>query len=216
MKKVSFCIGVFMVLFLAFGVYAAPAQQGDLRDFNGTWLKLTIKPQKGLEFTTGYNSTDAPAKMKASAGNIYACMDVDDQGIANGQAYLRLFDKEGTTIGYGWINWDAGTNLEFLGYLYAYIASDTTYTAGVEGSPGSVLDTWLYGYVSVKGKEVDKIKIQSVSGEGYTYAPDSTETTGNYAGFGYILNGGFTKDNKIPEITPACGAIDFTLWPPIL
>jgi hypothetical protein len=209
MKKVSFCIGVFMVLFLAFGVYAAPPQ-GDLRDFDGTWLKLTVKPQKGLEFT-GYNSTDAPAKMKAGALNIYACMDVNDPGVANGEAFLRLFKQDGTAIGYGTLKWDAGTNLEFLGYLDAFIATNVTYTSDIYGYPsgGDVTDIELYGYVSVKGKAVDKIKIQSVSGEGYIQAPDATDTTGAYAGFGYILNGGFTKDRKVPQIIPACGDLSF-------
>jgi len=63
--------------------------------------------------------------------------------------------------------------------------------------------------VSVKGKSVDKVKIHSISGAGYIQAPDATETTGRYARFGYILNGGFTKGEKMPQISPACGDMEF-------
>jgi hypothetical protein len=94
-----------------------------------------------------------------------------------------------------------------MGYLRAFIATDVTYvpdqTTGFPAEPS--WDTYLSGFVNVTGKSADKIKIKSISGEGYIEAPDITETTGRYAGFGYILNGGFTKDNKLPEITPACG-----------
>lgn len=209
MKKISLCISVFVILFLAVGVYTAQAQ-ADLSAFDGTWLKLTVKPQKGLEFT-GYDSTAAPDKMKAGAEQIYACMDVDSTNPEGGleQAYLRLFDKQGTAIGYGTLSWDAGTNLEFMGYLRAFIATDVTYVPNPDtGFPVELSwDTYLYGYVSVTGQSADKIKIKSISGEGYIQASDVTETTGRYAGFGYILNGGFTKDKKIPQITPACGEL---------
>lgn len=207
MKKVSlFCIGIVIGLFLTVGVYTAQAQ--DLSAFNGTWLKLTVKPQKGLEFT-GYDSTSAPGKMKASAGNFYACVDVDEASPT--PVYLRLFDKEGTAVGYGYLFWDAGTNLEFLGYLEASLADDVAYVPGIDGFPaeGSLTDTYLQGYVNVVGKAADKIKIKSVSGEGWIQSPDATETTGTYAGFGYTLNGGIAKGKKIPQITPACGEMVF-------
>lgn len=207
MKKVLLCIGVVLVLFLVFGAHAAPPQ-GDLRDFNGTWLKLTVKPQKGLEFT-GYDSMNAPQKMTAGARKIYACMDVYGGYSPNPQAYLRFFDKDGTPIGHGYLRWNAGTNLEFLGYLGAYIATDVTYIPGANGFPleESLTDTELSGHVNVKGNAVDKIKIKSISGEGIILAPDATEATGRFAGFGYILNGGFTRDKNVPQVNPACGEI---------
>lgn len=206
MKKVSLCIGIFLALFLVFSGYTAQAQ--NLSAFDGTWLKLTIKPQKGLEFT-GLDSTSAPRKMQARADTWYACADID-VAFPN-VAYLRFFDREGTAIGSGSLYWDAGTNLEFMGYLEAAIATDVTYIPGIDGFPtvDSLTDTAVYGYVNVAGKSIDKIKIKSISGEGYIQAPDATETTGMYAGFGYTLSGGFTKDKKIPTITPACGAIVF-------
>jgi len=207
MKKVSLCIGVVLILILAFGAHAAPPQ-GDLRDFNGTWLKLTVKPQKGLEFT-GYYSMNAPQKMTAGARKIYACMDVYGGYSPNPQAYLRFFDKDETPIGHGYLRWNAGTNLEFLGYLGAYIATDVTYIPGANGFPleESLTDTELSGHVNVKGNAVDKIKIKSISGEGIILAPDATEATGRFAGFGYILNGGFTRDKNVPQVNPACGEI---------
>lgn len=188
------------------GTYTAQAQT--FTGFDGTWLKLTIKPQRGLEFT-GYDSTSAPAKMRASALNAYACIDVDEN--APNPAYLRFYNRSGTAVGNGVLYWDAGTNLEFLGYLEASLATNVAYVPGDDGFPtdSTLTDTYVYGYVSVKGKTVDKIKIQSVSGEGYIQSPGATATQGTYAGFGYVLNGGSTKDKNIPTITPACGAIIF-------
>jgi len=207
MKKVSlFCIGIVIGLFLTVGVYTAQAQ--DLSAFNGTWLKLTVKPQNGLEFT-GYDSTSAPGKMQARGGIVYVCVDVDEAESSKG--YLRFFEKDGTPMGEGILHWDAGTNLEFLGYLEASLADDVAYVPGIDGFPaeGSLTDTYLQGYVNVSGKAADKIKIKSVSGEGWIQSPDATETTGTYAGFGYKLNGGIAKGKKIPSITPACGSMVF-------
>lgn len=207
MKKVSlFCIGVVVGLFLTVGVYTAQAQ--DLSSFNGAWLKLTVKPQKGLEFT-GYDSTAAPRKMQARRGSVYVCVDIDEAAPQTG--YLRFFEKDGTPMGDGILHWDAGTNLEFLGYLEASLADEVDYVPGIDGFPAedSLTDTYLQGYVNVARKAADKIKIKSVSGEGWIQSPDATETTGTYAGFGYTLNGGVAKGKKIPQITPACGEMVF-------
>lgn len=206
MKKLSLCVGLFTVFFLVVGAYTAQAQ--DLSGLNGAWLKLNVKPQKGLEFT-GFDSTAAPEKMKARAGALYVCVDVDEA--APNPAYLRFFEKDGTAIGNGTLYWDAGTNLEFLGYIEANLAIDVTYVPGVDGFPAidSLTDTSIYGYVSVAGKSVEKIKIKSVSGEGYIQDPDATATTGTYAGFGYTLNGGSMNDKKTPMISPACGSMVF-------
>ena len=210
MKKVSLCIGIVIAFFLVICSYTAQAQ--DLSAFNGAWLKMTVKPQKGLEFT-GLDSTTAPEKMKAGAGNFYACVDVDEA--APTPVYLRLFNKEGTAVGYGYLYWDAGTNLQFMGYLEAYISDEVQYVAGEDGFPGvgSLTDVYLYGFVNVAGKAVDKIKIKSISGEGYIQSPDATATTGTYAGFGYTLNGGYTESRKLPTITPACGEMVFPVEP---
>lgn len=209
MKKVSFCIAVVLVLVFTAGAHAKPAT-GDLSAFDGTWLKLTFKFQRGLEFF-GYDSINAPQKMQAGARTVYACMDFNP--LQPEAAYLRFFDRDGTPIGFGSLAWDAGTDLEFLGYLEANLATDVTYEADQYGFPvGSyVYDTRLSGFVSVRGGAVDKTKIQSISGEGYIQAPDATMTTGRYAGFGYILNGGFTKGEKMPQISPACGEMEFIL-----
>ena len=210
MKKFSLCIGSFLVFILMAGVYFVQAQEvGDLRDLNGQWFKLTLKPQKGLEFT-GYDSTAEPKKMNAGAGNFYACVDVEPTPGNNPEAYMRIFDKKGTVVGFGYLYWNAGANLNFLGYWRGYICSECTYTEGFDGFPGMTYDTWLYGYVSVSGKSYDKLKIKGISGEGYIQAVDSGPLTGTYAGFGYQLNGGVTNDKKIPDITPACGAM---VWP---
>ncbi|MFZ2800222.1 MAG: hypothetical protein WAZ30_08360, partial [Syntrophorhabdus sp.] len=67
----------------------------------------------------------------------------------------------------------------------------------------------LKGYVNVAGKTADKIKITSISGEGWIESPDATETTGTYAGFGYTLKGSIIKGKKTPMILPSCGAMVF-------
>ena len=207
MKKVSILIGIVVALFFVMGSYNVQAQ--NLNALNGTWLKMTIKPQKGLEFT-GYDSTSLPRKMKTRGGSLYVCVDVDVN--AQYAAYLRFFEKDGTPMGDGLLEWDAGTDLQFLGYIRASLAGDVHYVPGDDGFPamGSQTDTYLQGYVKVAGKTADKIKITSISGEGWIQSPGATETTGTYAGFGYTLKGSITKGKKIPMILPpACGAMVF-------
>jgi len=207
MKKVSILIGIAVALFFVMGSYNVQAQ--NLSALDGTWLKMTVKPQKGLEFT-GYDSTSLPRKMKTRGGSLYVCVDVDVN--APYAAYLRFFEKDGTPMGDGLLHWDAGTNLQFLGYLEASLGVDVGYLAGEDGFPaeGSLTDTYLKGYVNVAGKTADKIKITSISGEGWIQSPDATETTGTYAGFGYTLKGSITKGKKTPMILPSCGAMVFS------
>jgi hypothetical protein len=70
MKKVSLCIGVFIVLFLAIGVHTAKAQ--DLSGLNGQWLNGALKVQKG--WVTANGTAGAPEKMQNSTEKFYACV----------------------------------------------------------------------------------------------------------------------------------------------
>lgn len=195
MKKISLCIGVFMVLFLTVCVYAAPAPRGDLRQLDGTWVQMTIKNQKGVEFI-GYDSTAAPENMNAGAEKIYVCMNVEQTAEANEFAFLTFFDKKGAAFGYGYLYWDAGTDLDFLGWMGTYTANDVTYVAADYGPT----DTYTYGPIRVKGRAIDQAKFQSMGGTyGYLQASAVTETTGDYAVFGVNINGTIAKGKNIPS-----------------
>jgi hypothetical protein len=212
MKNVLLCIGAVTVLFLVIGVYTAQAQ-GDLRGFDGRWLQITIQEQKGLSFTMGQDSTETPGKWANRKHQLYACVDVRDKGVANEKANLRFYDSDGRAKGYGSIYWDAGTNLEFLGTISGRLAIDVTYVPGPNGLPTqeSLYDLVADAYSSVKGKDIERIVIQSLGGWGWTEIPTTTETTGIYAGFGINLTGKILTGNRIPKftITPACGEIVF-------
>ncbi len=63
-------------------------------------------------------------------------------------------------------------------------------------------DTYLSGFVNVTGKSADKIKIKSISGEGYIEAPDVTETTGRRYAALVIYSTVVIQKKKIPQIIP--------------
>ena len=212
MKKTTLCIVAFLVLFLMFGVCNAQAQ-ADLRAFDGKWLQMTIQEQKGLSFINGHDSTDTPGSWANRKHQLYACIDVQDSGVPNERANLRFYDKDGKAMGWGVMSWDAGTDLNFLGSIGCDIATDVTYVPGPDGlpAPDSLHDLRVNTYVSVKGTDIERIKIQALGGMGWTEIPTTTETTGNYAGFGIKLSGKSITGKKIPTftITPACGEIVF-------
>ena len=69
MKKISLCIGFFMVFLLLVSVYTARA---DVTGMNGTWLKFTGKI-KGMEFSGGPGSTEDGKNDKGSV-KLYGCV----------------------------------------------------------------------------------------------------------------------------------------------
>lgn len=207
MKKILLCIGAFLVLCLMFGVYAV--QAGDLRAWDGTWLQITIKAQKGVKFT-GYDSTAAPDKLNAGAEKYYACMNVDQTVEDNALVLLTLFDKEGVASGYGFITWDAGTDLDFVGLMMTYTAKDVAYIAADYGP----YDTSTYGPIRVKAKDVEHAKFQSMGGtSGRLQSSTVTETDGDYAVFGVNINGTVAKGSNIPSIDCAWSTLLLPLPP---
>jgi hypothetical protein len=114
-------------------------------------------------------------------------------------------------MGYGSLNWESGTNLDFVNNFAFYLATDVTYVPGTDGKPtqDSLYDLRVNATASIKGTGIEKVKIQSFTGEGWTEIPTTTETTGNYAIFAVSLKGKPATENKIPPftITPACGAM---------
>lgn len=120
MKRVSLCIGVFLVLFLNIGVCTVQAQ--DLSGFNGQWLNTTLKMQNTWA-TDGSGTTTVPVKMKNTTEKFYACARA-----GGGSATLFLFNREGTfipdlTIHVGWI---AGTDDDFVANLNISIPGTTS------------------------------------------------------------------------------------------
>ena len=119
MKRVSLCIGVFLVLFLGISNYTVQAQ--DLSGFNGQWLNVTLKMQN-VWATDGSGTTAVPEKIKNTAEKFYACARA-----GGGSATLYLFNREGTfipdfTIHIGWI---AGTDDDFVANLNISIPGTT-------------------------------------------------------------------------------------------
>jgi hypothetical protein len=112
MKKYSICIGVFLVLFLAVGVYTAEAQVTGL---NGTWLKLSGK-LKGMEFSGGPGSTEDGKNDKGSV-KLYGC--VVDGPFFDNQFFTQLYEKERTAIraGDAVFQKSAGTEDKFAGWF---------------------------------------------------------------------------------------------------
>ena len=112
MKKLSICIGVCMVLFLAVGVYTAQAQVTGL---NGTWLKFTGK-LKGMEFSGGPGSTEKGRNDNDSI-KLYGC--VVDGPFFDNQFFVQLYEKERTAIraGDAVFQKSAGTEDKFAGWF---------------------------------------------------------------------------------------------------
>jgi hypothetical protein len=113
MKKISICIGVFMVLFLAVGVYTAHAQVTGL---NGTWLKFTGK-FKGMEFSGGPGSTETGRNDNDSI-KLYGCV-VDGPYYYDNQFFVQLYEKDKNAIraGDAVFQKSAGTEDKFAGWL---------------------------------------------------------------------------------------------------
>jgi len=158
MKKVSFCIVVFIVLFLAIGVHTVKAQ--DLSGLNGEWLNGTLKAQKG--WVTANGTAGAPEKMQNSTEKFYACVRAE-----GGSATLFMFDREGNPIADFMVSigWIAGTNDDFVGSMTINKPPQTN-----------------FGFVHVKDG-----KFQSINGYGI-YSDANVFTTYDIAFNSKILN----------------------------
>ena len=84
MKKVSLCIGVFIVLFLAIGVHTVKAQ--DLSGLNGQWLNGTLKVQKGW-VTDRTGTTSCPRKDAEFYGEVLCVC--ESRGWISNAIYVR-------------------------------------------------------------------------------------------------------------------------------
>ena len=165
MKKISICIGVFMVLFLAVGVYTAQAQVTGL---NGTWLKFTGK-LKGMEFSGGPGSTEK-GKNDNDSIKLYGC--VVDGPFYDNQFFVQLYEKERTAIraGDAVFQKSAGTEDKFAGWFSMKLMegynplNPDEYTTSVS-APGEM---------TIKN---DKIKFKGFGGQA------EKEPAGTYTGY---------------------------------
>lgn len=111
MKKLSLCIGVFLVLFFMTGVYTSQAQ-GDLTGYNGLWLK-DVSTYRNVVWAGLPDSETIPEKGSNEKYTTYTCMSVDPA--TPGTINLSTYDKYGNylkTSGSIW--WHSGTNTEFF------------------------------------------------------------------------------------------------------
>jgi hypothetical protein len=113
MKKVSLYIGIFIVFFLAVGVYMAQAVVAD--GLNGTWLKLTGSI-KGLEFAGGPGSEEV-GKNDNDSLKLYGC--ILDGPFYDNQFFVQLYEKASDAIpaGVGVFEKKAGTADKFAGWF---------------------------------------------------------------------------------------------------
>jgi len=156
MKKLSLCIGVFLVLFLMMSVYTAQAQ-GDLTAYNGYWLK-DVSKYLNMVYAGIPGSETVPQKGSNETYTTYTCMSVDPA--TPGTINLSTYDKDGNYLGIsGFIWWHSGTNTEFLAdmelvsddnleYNTAYITVSYNKFKAVPGfgyySSEEYFDTWNF------------------------------------------------------------------------
>jgi len=165
MKKLTICIGVFMVLFLAVGVYTAQAQVTGL---NGTWLKFTGK-LKGMEFSGGPGST-GEGRNDNDSFKLYGC--VVDGPYYDNQFFVQLYEKErtATRAGDAVFQKSAGTEDKFAGWFNMKLMEDYNPLNPDEYSTS----------VSAPGEMTirnDKIKFKSFGGQA------EKEPAGAYRGY---------------------------------
>jgi hypothetical protein len=160
MKKISICIGVFMVLFLAVGVYTAQAVVAD--GLNGTWLKFTGS-LKGMEFSGGSGSEEA-GKNDNDSFKLYGC--VVDGPFYDNQFFVQFYEKASTAprAGVGVFEKKAGTADKFAGWftmnlMEGYVpANPDEYTTSIS----------VPGEMTIKRNSlgnIDKIKFKGLYGQ---------------------------------------------------
>ena len=192
MKKLTICIGVFMVLFLAVGVYTAQAQVTGL---NGTWLKFTGK-LKGMEFSGGPGST-GEGRNDNDSFKLYGC--VVDGPYYDNQFFVQLYEKEKTAIraGDAVFQKSAGTEDKFAGWLSMKLMegynplNPNEYTTSVS-APGEM---------TIKN---DKIKFKAFGGQAEKQPAEPAGTYAGYALYGVKLDAKTATAKSLPfdEATP--------------
>jgi len=190
MKKFSLCIGAFLVLFLMFGGYTAQAQ-GDLQEFNATWLKFSGKAT-GSELAGGEGST-SPAQKDNGSIQLYGCV----VGFPEGPALIQVYEKDSTAnrAGWGTFSKKGGTADKFIGWFHLR-TSDEGWSAV---NPNDyTTDTYVPGEMTAKNEKLNF--------KGYGGQAEKKPATGydGYALYGVKLGAKTATARSLPfdETTP--------------
>jgi|GEM_PF-1108581 len=192
MKKATMCIGVFIVLFLAVGVYTVQAEVTS--GLNGTWLKFTGS-FKGMEFAGGPGSENA-GRNDSDSITLYGC--VVDGPFFDNQFFVQFYERASTATpaGVGVFEKKAGTADKFAGWFTMNLMEGY-----VPATPDIYTDT-----ISVPGEitinrnrldNIDKIKFRGFGGQA------KKEPAGSYTG--YALYG----VKKLNAKTATAGSLPF-------
>lgn len=169
MKKATLYIGVFIVFFLAVGVYMA---QADVTGgMNGTWLKFTSS-FKGMEFADGPESTVAGVNDNDSI-KLYGCL--VDGPFYDKKFFIQVYEKTKTTTpaGAAVFQKSAGTEDKFAGWFSMNLMEDynpatpAIYTTSVS----------VPGEMTIKRGRTDQISFKGFGGQA------EKEPAGAYTGY---------------------------------
>jgi len=157
MKKATMCIGVFIVLFLAVGVYTVQAEVTS--GLNGTWLKFTGS-FKGMEFAGGPGSENA-GRNDSDSITLYGC--VVDGPFFDNQFFVQLYERvrTATRAGAAVFQKSAGTANGFAGWFSMKLMDDYNPAA-----PDIYTTTILApGEMTINRGSTDKIKFKGFGGQ---------------------------------------------------
>ena len=172
MKKVSLCIGAFLVLFLISGVYNAQSQDyAVLNQMNGKWLKFNGSV-KGYDFGVFHDPAGKADKFQGTLNQIYACVSYNP---ANETADMYVYDKAGTQTGWGVLYWESGTTDDWLSWIDLHLVSTG------DPYPANNTDVFLWAPVITKTtNSAEKGSFKAFGLQGYIN--DNATSYGWFAG----------------------------------
>jgi hypothetical protein len=194
MKKATMCIGFFIVLFLAVGVYTVQAVVAD--GLNGTWLKFTGS-LKGMEFAEGPGSEEAGRNDNDSI-KLYGC--VVDGPFFDNQFFVQFYEKASaaTPAGVGVFEKKAGTADKFAGWFTMNLMEGY-----VPATPDIYTDTIsVPGEMTIKRNNLGNINKINFKGFGGHGEKRPTNPPGPYTGYALYgvkkLNGQSATAKSLP------------------
>ena len=194
MKKAIMCIGVFIVLFLAIGVYTVQAEVTS--GLNGTWLKFTGS-LKGMEFAGGPGSENA-GRNDSDSTTLYGCA-VDGHFYDN-QFFVQFYERASTAIpaGVGVFEKKAGTADKFAGWFTMNLME-----VYVPATPDIFTDTIsVPGEMTIKRNNLGNINKINFKGFGGHGEKRPTNPQGPYTGYALYgvkkLNGQSATAKSLP------------------
>lgn len=222
MKKVTMCIGVFMILFFVGCVYTAQADvTGGL---NGTWLKFTGS-LKGMEFAGGPGSPEA-GRNDNDPVRLYGCV-VDSPYFFDNQFFVQLYETKriATRAGAAVFQKSAGTADKFAGWfsinlMDGYVpATPDVYSTSISAPGQMTIKKDKINYKSFGGQAEKlpagdytryalygvKLNVKTVNQQGVPFSGNTSCPAG------YVINVKSTDDgDHTGTITPAGPWVDVT------